>query len=91
MVAMPRWGTGSIPRLSALNDKATKGTAAPAEIEEISALNALGKLTKGFICEVYQLKKVNGKWVKDVAGYNPPPFKISNDIGGIGGLPYGYS
>jgi hypothetical protein len=84
------WGVGAVPRLPALKDKAQKGAASPDELQEINALNALGQLTKGFICTTYQLKKKDGKWERDPAGYNPPVVTIDNSISGSGGLPYGY-
>jgi hypothetical protein len=89
--AMSPWGEQAVPRLPVLRDKAQKGAAAPAELQEIDALVALGKLTKGFVCETYQLRKVDGKWARDPAGYSPPIVTIDNDINGAGGLPYGYS
>ena len=89
--ALQPWGEQAVPRLPALKDKVQQGTATPDEVLETDALRALGKLTRGFVCEAYQLRKVNGKWERDPGGYSPAVETIDNDIGGVGGLPYGYS
>jgi hypothetical protein len=99
--AMEPWGESlKLPRLKKLEeakDKRPKGAPQTAqqtkEDREIESLRALRKLTKGLVCEAYELEPNDaGKWVRKT---KQPSFKligeppVSNDPD-KGDEPYGY-
>lgn len=94
---MEEWGSSlTFPRLKTLKDKEALGKANAKEKREIEALETLRKLTRGFLCEGYELEEESaGKWVKmkPRAG-KPPPYQVPSDpidnVLKVGDLPYGY-
>ena len=76
-------------RLTAL-EKLTNPT--KKELAEIESLKALRKLSKGFVCRVYELEQnAAGNWVKKKGGWDPGEKKIKNTIVDGSGEVYGYN
>ncbi|MDM0001803.1 DUF4157 domain-containing protein [Variovorax sp. J22P240] len=82
------WGDLKITRLTELKKKQANHRS-QAEESEIRSLKALGKLTQGFVCVAYELKKSGKGWVKDEDGFKLPRKVIENNVVQSGKV-YGY-
>ena len=91
IVPQPAWGT-SLPKMKRLTalEKLTNPT--KKELAEIESLKALRKLSKGFVCRVYELEQnAAGNWVKKKGGWDPGKKTIPNSIVDGSGEVYGYN